>query len=321
MCGREPGDYSSKLRLSLDRSMTSQQAAGVIFARLADTMERNVPGIRGDVDTEFLHDFRVAVRRTRSGLTQIKGILPAEVAGRFRARLADLGRATNRLRDLDVYLLERGRYAGMLSEDLRPALDPMFEAYAAERRVEHASVSSLLAGDDYRGLVREWGETLGQFGSAGLEGKRSSLPVEKEARRFIRRRFTKVAAMGTRIDDTSPDGDLHALRIECKKLRYLLEFFASLYPPRDIEAFVKQLKQLQDNLGEFNDLSVQQEELRRYLHKTRPRVSVETAAAVGALIAKLEDRQRVVRRRFTRAFAASAGPENRRRFEALFGSS
>ena len=46
---------------------------------------KNKPGILADHDTEFLHDFRVACRRTRSALTQLKGILPASVAAPFNA--------------------------------------------------------------------------------------------------------------------------------------------------------------------------------------------------------------------------------------------
>ena len=44
-----------------------------------DTLEANVEGTRADLDSEFLHDLRVATRRTRSALSQIKAVLPAEI--------------------------------------------------------------------------------------------------------------------------------------------------------------------------------------------------------------------------------------------------
>ena len=66
------------------------------------------------------------------------------------------------------------------------------------------------------------------------------------------------------IDDDSPDEALHRLRIDAKKLRYLLEFFRALYPPKEIGAVVGALKSLQDNLGDFNDLSVQQGAMRGF---------------------------------------------------------
>ena len=39
-------------------------------------MRDNLPGLLDDVDTEFLHDFRVAVRRTRSTLKLGRPVLP-----------------------------------------------------------------------------------------------------------------------------------------------------------------------------------------------------------------------------------------------------
>ena len=77
-------------------------------------MRQNEAGIRADWDTEFLHDFRVAIRRTRSALSQIKGVLPVDAVEHFKDAFRELGRSTNRLRDLDVYLLEEETYRAML---------------------------------------------------------------------------------------------------------------------------------------------------------------------------------------------------------------
>jgi CHAD domain-containing protein len=319
MQGRRPGDYTSKLSLPLVKSMTAQEAAGVIFGRLLDTIERNEQGIRQDIDTEFLHDFRVAIRRTRAGLSQIKNVLPADTTKSYLARFAELGRSTNRLRDLDVYLLRQKHYTEMLAEDLRPALVPLFEALAEERGEALAVAVRMLASQKYRILVREWRATLVSFGSSELDAKNATVPVDKLSRRFIKKQHARVLAIGGRIDDGTPDSELHALRIQCKKLRYLLEFFSSLYPQEEVAVFVKQLKRLQDNLGDFNDLSVQQTELKSFLQRRPQRVSVDTAAAIGALIARLEDRHKSVRNSFAATFEAFAGQANADRFHRLFG--
>jgi len=321
MHGRRPGDYTSKLQLQLDRSMTAQEASGVVLKRLLDTMERNEDGIRRDIDTEFLHDFRVAVRRTRSFLSQVKNVLPAGIKDSFLEKFAELGRSTNRLRDLDVYLLNRHEYQQMLADDLRPALSPLFDALSKERDVSHTAAVRVLGGQRYRTLIQGWRETLEAIGSPALDAKNASVPVVKLSRRFINRRYARVIETGGIIDDVAPDSALHTLRIDCKKLRYLLEFFSSLYQPDEVGVFVKQLKRLQDNLGDFNDLSVQREEMKSFLHKSRRPVPVETAAAVGALLARLEDRQKRVRKNFAETFAAFAGRDNADRFDRLFEKS
>ena len=42
-------------------------------------------------------------------------------------------------------------------------------------------------------------------------------------------------------------------------MRYLLEFFASLYHPKTVSEFIGELKRLQDNLGEFQDAESQRD--------------------------------------------------------------
>ena len=60
--------------------MRADIAAKYIFSHLLKTMKDNEPGTIADTDSEFLHDFRVAVRRTRAGLSQLKGVLPDKLA-------------------------------------------------------------------------------------------------------------------------------------------------------------------------------------------------------------------------------------------------
>ena len=48
--------------------MPAGEAAAAILLRLLDTIDANVAGVLADIDTEFLHDLRVSVRRTRSAL-------------------------------------------------------------------------------------------------------------------------------------------------------------------------------------------------------------------------------------------------------------
>ena len=65
-----------------------------------------VDGTVDDLDAEFLHELRVAVRRTRSVLGEAKGVLPEDVRTRFGAELKSLARASPPIaRDLDVYVL------------------------------------------------------------------------------------------------------------------------------------------------------------------------------------------------------------------------
>ncbi|NJN82995.1 MAG: CHAD domain-containing protein [Caldilineaceae bacterium] len=108
--GRKPGDYSGKLDVLLRPEMTADSALKTILLELLVTMEQNEPGLIADLDSEFLHDFRVAVRRTRSALSQVRGVLPSEIEQHFRGEFGWLGEMTGPTRDLDVYLLQFEEY-------------------------------------------------------------------------------------------------------------------------------------------------------------------------------------------------------------------
>jgi CHAD domain-containing protein len=85
---------SAKPDLQLQPSMPAGEAARRILQNQLEAMEANEEGTCAARDPEFLHDFRVAVRRTRSALSQIKGVLPAPVLERFRPEFAWLGEIT-----------------------------------------------------------------------------------------------------------------------------------------------------------------------------------------------------------------------------------
>ena len=123
--GRVPLDYSSKFNLTLNPESTARQAMGEIYLDLLTSMRKNIGGVVADWDIEFLHDLRVAVRRTRSGLSLIKQVLPATVVARFKKEFAELGSTTGPTRDLDVYLKDRNTYL----ERLRPICNPVWRCF------------------------------------------------------------------------------------------------------------------------------------------------------------------------------------------------
>jgi len=319
--GVKPGSYTSKLNIALAPDMSARAAARRIFFHLLRTLRQNEKGIKADIDTEFLHDYRVAIRRTRSALTQFKGVFPAQATEQFKQDFAYLGKLTNRLRDLDVYLLKRQEYCDLLPERLRPALDSLFQNLATERRDELKKFILEMDTDNYRGTLAQWERFLADSKNEVMEpSTNSSIHALNLAQSIIYKRFKKIIKIGKRIHAESPDKELHRLRIECKKLRYSLEFFTSLFPKQDLDYLVKQLKKLQDNLGDFNDLHVQQVNLSQYL-TTIKGVGARTvlqAAAVGGLITQLNTRQHEVRRSFTKSFQLFSSPENIALFKKLF---
>ena len=318
--GRSPGDYSSKLSIRLHGGERSDEAAKKIYRALLDTIRRNEAGVAADTDSEFLHDFRVAVRRTRSALSQIRDVFPPEDLLRFKEGFRRIGEFTGPTRDLDVYLLKLPAYRESLSEGARGDLEPLREFLVRSQREEHARVAKALGSRWYADFLHGWGEFLASPPPIGAGPANAARPIDAVASESIRRTFKKLLRMGRAIDPDSPREMLHRLRIAAKKLRYLLTFFVSLYPDDAIAGLVSALKRLQDNLGDFNDYGLQQAALKgfaaRMLAEGAP---AETIMAMGRLVERLERGETEERERFEARFAEFCSGENRARFRSVFG--
>jgi len=339
--GRRPGDYSNKVDATITAGMPAAQAAATILLRLLDTIEANVPGLLRDIDTEFLHDLRVAVRRTRSALKLFGDALTAPLAprdsrltgdelARFAAEFKWVGDLTTPTRDLDVHLLGFEDTSRALRAAKPDDLEP-FRAYLAQRRLrEFRALSRGLRSARFAALTQDWRERLtriresvsGRTAASARSGQSGS-PARETAGTLgmerTRRAFAKVARRGAVISPVSPAESLHDLRKRCKELRYALEFFAPLFPPVAYGAVLGDLKRLQDCLGEFQDTEVQIGEIRVLATSmlTAGEAPAVTLLAMGEVTAGLAARQQAARAEFERRFAAFAGADGQRRMSLL----
>ena len=320
--GRKPGSYSSKFDLKLKPKKRSDAATKEILRYLYKIMRANEAGIKADIDTEFLHDYRIAIRRTRSALSQIRNVFPADVTGHYKGSFRTLGQRTNALRDLDVYLLSEDKFQARLPGAMRPDIVPLFDYLRLLREGTLAEVIASLSSSEYAQAVQEWEAFLNEPVPKKPEAANAALPIVDLARKRIYKRYRRVIKDGDYILTHMQDELLHALRIECKKLRYLMEFFASLFPRKKMTRLIKQLRRLQDNLGDFNDLSVQQEYLMRMAEELPlddPR-SRNALVATGYLVENLGYEQKKVKANFAVTFTEFASPANQKLFRQLFAT-
>lgn len=290
-----------------------------VFANLAATVEANWQGTVDDVDSEFLHDFRIAVRRTRSILAHAKGVLPADGRARYREEFKWLGGATSPLRDADVYLIEWPGYVAPLDDESTVALAPLLDHIRARRAAEHATLVGELTSGRYQRLMTEWAEWL------------EALDTEEPAPAKGRRRLGRVVAAriadaqdqlvgrGRKIGPSTPAEELHELRKDGKRLRYLLECFGGLLPAAGRKPFVQRLKALQDNLGEHQDTEVHTAQLRVMSHDLHGAAGVTPATlmAMGRLTEIFEQRRQHAREEFAGRFCAYDTKQTQRLLDEL----
>jgi CHAD domain-containing protein len=273
-----------------------------------------------DIDTEFLHDLRVSVRRTRSAIKLLGGVLPDGLAEHYAAEFKWLGDLTTPTRDLDVHLLGFGSMAEHLVAASEADLEP-FRAYLIRRRArEFRRLAAGLRSARFKAVTDHWRKALVEIRDAGRPRTRRRPPTAAElAISTTGRAFHKIVAKGGAITQDSPPESLHDLRKRAKELRYLLEFFAPLHDPLVYRRVVGDLKQLQDCLGEFQDSQVQREEI----HALADAMLDERAApaatllGMGEIAANLAISQAEAREDFAMRFARFAGPAGQQRMRTL----
>jgi CHAD domain-containing protein len=284
--GRVPLDYSGKLNLQLKAQTSAGEAARDIYLNLLTTIRQNTQGIYEDVDSEFLHDFRVAVRRTRSALSLIKGVFPIEFTQRAKQDFRTLSHWTNSLRDLDVYLLAHDHYITLVPTAMAPDLQWFFAQLRQNRLEALEELKERLDSKVFVQIIDRWHQQLeGQL----PQGHKAQLPIRPLASHYIYKKYQSIRCMGLALHQQSSDKDLHDMRIECKELRYLFEFFNTLYPTAKCEKLLAQLKKLQSYLGDYNDLCVQAEFISQIALELRPPAKQLRKAllALGTLVGSL----------------------------------
>ena len=301
----------------LTSDQATEEALLKMVAELVRLARSQEEGLIADIDSEFTHQYRVNLRKARSLLSLFrKALIPARYRV-LRLQLKNMAKATNRLRDLDVFLLDQQYYGAMLPEQFQPGLKALFARLRRQRRQVWKRVVASMLEQDYLDQVAELERQLQQ--PPDLVGSYAQGPVARRVSRKILSQYRRIQRDGAAIDATTPDEQIHDLRIEAKKMRYLLELFAELFPRDKVRELIKALKKMQDNLGRFNDYSSQGlflEELRR-----GGATSVSQRDAINGLIAVLFSKQQEEREQVVALVADFSADKVAGQFRDLFAHS
>jgi triphosphatase len=295
----------------LDVHRAFQAIAGACLRQLA----ANVPTIRRE-DPEALHQGRVALRRLRTAVSLFSPMLADAQTAALKRELKWITGEFGPARELEVFLTHvvkpladgKGRGPGLavLTKDLRQKRKDAFQ-------------QALVAVDSarFRRLVVDtlaWIET-GDWRHNGQDAARSlrEQTIADAGGNELKRRWKKVLKNGKHVAKLDPERR-HRLRIQAKKLRYAAEFMAAAFPGKKStrlrKRFLSRLKELQDALGELNDIVVH-EELVEGLAQTegrhkRGQASTRKAFAAGQLSGREESRMASVMKEAQRAYAGFA---------------
>jgi CHAD domain-containing protein len=319
--GGNPEGVTSKISVPLLFEERSDRAAARVLRRLLEVMEANLEGTLADIDSEFLHDYRVSVRRSRSVQRELKKVFPPSELARFREEFRWLQQVTGDARDLDVYVLGFDSMRAIVQEEMRGDLDPLLALLRDRRLAARREMARALRCKRATSLMARWSEFLGGLEQLPDEERPDAArPIGEVAGARIRKVYRRMVEMGAAIDDSSSADEYHALRKRGKELRYLLELFgAPLYPQETVKPMIKSLKALQDVLGRHQDREVQVAMLSAMRDDL---ASLQGGAAAlmatGMLVARLREDELATRGEFAQRFQAFSAKAQRKLVKETF---
>ncbi|QIE29330.1 CHAD domain protein (plasmid) [Caballeronia sp. SBC1] len=274
--------------LTLRKKDTVEAAFECIVQNCLTQIQGNELGVIKSDDAEPVHQMRVGIRRLRSAIDLVEPLLvfPVSLEAELKWIAGKLGAA----RDWEV--LATSTLSGTFGDahrdfDAQAMLRVAGETARQHRTEAAASVDSTR----YACLVIELTRWFEQSQwREGLDDERRdalSMPVSEFAAEALHERHRKLMKRGRHLPDLDPD-TRHRARIAAKKLRYAMEFFATLYEKKTLQNYAATLTQLQDDLGWRNDLAVA-DGLLRDLAVTAPDAAVGAAYARGFLASRMAE--------------------------------
>ncbi len=214
-------------------------------------------GTRLGADIEELHDMRVATRRMRAAFDVFGEAFHAKVVKTHLKGLRATGRALGRVRDLDVFIEKAGAYRLTLAPEAQPGLDLLLEMWGRERDLARATMLEHFDSPAYAHFKRDFSAFL-LAPDAGVRELPAWPPAPSHVQDIVPVLvYTRLAAVRAfdGILSSASILQLHALRIEFKRLRYTLEYFAEILG-KESKLVVSEIKGMQDHLGDLHDAQV-----------------------------------------------------------------
>lgn len=235
-----PAQFASPLKLNPQDS-TDHVLKQIINNTLQHLLPNASAIASGQYDSDHVHQTRVAIRRLRSAL-RVFGDWSKDVHPDWQEQLTQLFRQLGSTRDRDA-----------LSEGLLPQLEQAGAPFVQLPRTPEESgipIDESLRSSDFAELILHLLRFVDQ---PSKKQKKAGLKkdIAKKLQK-LHQQICKDADQFLQLDIESR----HRTRKRVKRLRYCVEFAASLYPAQDVKRYLKDLKPAQESLGQYNDLMV-----------------------------------------------------------------
>lgn len=261
----------------IDAHMDSYSAFRVIFYQFYEFIEHYRRLFLETKDNEALHQFRVNLRKTRSLLQIVPKLFDESISKRFIDGFKELASKTNTKRDLDVF-------EAYLSSSV--AKFYLHSHVNQSKTNEDEALIPLLEDNKTISFLSEWKMVL-EDGEGFFEGENASLPFKALAAMSIAGQLDALGAKLKRLNESAPLTRFHKIRIEFKRLRYILEVSEHLFESKPLSKAVKRAKKMQELFGTLQDRDIQSAVLYSFEKEPILGEDVEAVAAIEELLAQV----------------------------------
>jgi len=279
--------------------MSGSQASRIILVGLYERLSATGDQILSKTSSEALHDYRVVVRKTRTLLNQLDGVLPEPGLSEFRQAFSGVMKKTSYLRDLEGCCSEILRYKNRSGSDVGSVLDPLLIDINRQEKVERRKVLKYLGSIAYSKLMSDWSiylqQTLAELDSGDQPLKRACLPMQTVANEAVSKSYLKIVRLAAGCNNSMSIAVLHKLRKSYKKLRYLLEIFTEIFPVKERKQIMRELKTLQGKLGLLQDTEVQLDILKSSVAQIEDRLDKSNKKAIREMIRHIKNKRKKAR--------------------------
>jgi triphosphatase len=175
----------------------------------------------------------------------------------FGKTLRKLANALGDVRDLDVFRTKTDKHIEALSDGERQELQALRDDCEGQCAAARDRLIDLLDSNRYARFVADFAEFVAtpEQGARATEDEAQTRSLLRHlAPGLIYERYGDVRAYEVGLKE-APLDTLHRLRIDAKRLRYMLEALEEVLGP-DAKAVIGSLKALQDHLGDLQDSRV-----------------------------------------------------------------
>lgn len=269
-------------------SLNANQASSMVLLDLSRQMIANEKLIADPgTQEQALHDYRVAIRKTRALLGRLEKIIAEPALSRFRDNFAALMHKTGPLRDLQVCktTLMTVNPEGELSGD---SVSGQLHRYIQQQSgQEFNRLKKYFTTKKHIKMKDDWQICLQQT-AAAITSSRAGEAVSMFARKAIRQAYQITIRQADKAGRRVSTSTLHKLRKQCKDLRYLLDMFSVVFRPEPRSKICRKLKKLQGRLGKIQDLQVLHLLVREYAGKFENKLDRQSSKAVKQLLKKIK---------------------------------